>query len=577
MSHNLVDILRAHEGESRPTALDVLKRAMDERGEITDADRREAAALSGLPEATVYGVSTFYDDLVQPRGERHVLVCTGTACWASDFGEHVAGVEHELGVGRGERSEDGSVSLGETVCLGFCHTAAAVREGDVVDAGPGVVDRALAGTLRQADEPEGVSVLDEPVLLRRGSFDGLRHALESLTPEQLLERVKDADVRGRGGAGFPAGTKWEFAARAADPDRVIVVNADEGDPGSYIDKHLMERNPELLLEGMALAAYAVGASHGRILVRSEYPLSTPILRDAVERCRGQLGDFDIEVIEGAGSYVVGEETALLASLQGLRGTVSARPPFPAERGYHGKPTVVHNVETLCNIPFIALHGAEAYKALSPGATPGSKLVCLNDRFVRPGLYEVRFGTPVSEICNELGGGLRDGRSIKAVQIGGPLGGILPGWKLDTPFDFDELAAEGCMVGHGSILAFDDRTDGRALARHLLRFGAHESCGKCFPCRIGLQRAFEMVDRPGDVDRDRLEALLETLELGSLCAHGGGMPAPIRSLIAHFPEELGVAPGPEPSDDPFMRRPEERREDDPGDRPAEGPSTDGAAS
>ena len=185
------------------------------------------------------------------------------------------------------------------------------------------------------------------------------------------------------------------------------------------------------------------------------------------------------------------------------------------------------------------------------------------------MYEVRFGTPVSEICQELGGGLVDGHEIKAVQIGGPLGGILPGWKLDTPFDFDELAAEGCMVGHGGILAFDERTDMRALARHLLEFGAHESCGKCFPCRIGLQRAFEMVDRPGAVDRARLEALLETLELGSLCAHGGGMPAPIRSLIEHFPDELGLsrrrAARPSEPDDPYSRRPEERREDDPGDR------------
>jgi NADH:ubiquinone oxidoreductase subunit F (NADH-binding)/NADH:ubiquinone oxidoreductase subunit E len=541
MSRNLTDILRAHEAEPRPTALDVLKEAVEERGEITDADRREAAALSGLPEATVYGVSTFYDDLVQPRGTRHVSVCTGTACWASDFGEHVDAVCDGLGVGLGERSEDGSVSVAQTYCLGFCHSAAAVRDGDVVDAGEGAVDRALAGTVRAAQEHSYESVLDAPVLLRPGSFAGLRHALASLSPEQLIERVKDANVRGRGGAGFPAGVKWEFAARAADPDKVIVVNADEGDPGSYIDKHLMERNPELLLEGMALAAYAVGATHGRVLVRSEYPRSTPILREAVERHRAELGDFDVEVLEGAGSYVVGEETALLASLQGFRGTVSARPPFPAERGYHGKPTVVHNVETLCNIPYIALHGADAYRDLSPGATPGTKLVCLNDRFVRPGLYEVRFGTPLSEICEGLGGGLVEGHSIKALQIGGPLGGILPASKLDTPFDFDELAAEGCMVGHGSILAFDNRTDMRALARHLLEFGAHESCGKCFPCRIGLQRAFEMVDRSGDVDRDRLEALLETLELGSLCAHGGGMPAPIRSLIAHWPEELGLNP------------------------------------
>ena len=567
MSRNLTDILRAHEAEARPTALAVLKEAMDERGEVTDDDRRHAAALSGLPEATVYGVSTFYDDLVQPRGGRHVSVCTGTACWASDFGAHVAAVEEGLGLGMGERSDDGSVSLAQTVCLGFCHTAGAVRDGDVVDAGADVVDRVLAGDVRQADEPQAESVLDEPVLLASGSFAGLRHARESLTPEQLLAEVKEANVRGRGGAGFPAGTKWEFAAGAADPDRAIVVNGDEGDPGSYIDKLLMERNPELLLEGMALAGHAVGARRGYVLVRSEYPLSTPILRAAVERSRAELGDFEIEIVEGAGSYVVGEETALLASVQGFRGTVSARPPFPAERGFHGKPTVVHNVETLCNIPFIAVNGAEAYKALSPGATPGTKLVCLNDRFVRPGMYEVRFGTPVSEICSELGGGLVDGHSIKAVQIGGPLGGILPGWKLDTPFDFDELAAEGCMVGHGGILAFDDRTDMRALARHLLEFGAHESCGKCFPCRIGLQRAFEMVDRPGELDRDRLEALLETLELGSLCAHGGGMPAPIRSLIAHFSDELGIAAGPEPVDDPYLRRPEERREDDPGGRGA----------
>ena len=578
MSRNLTDILRAHEGESRPTALAVLKEAMDERGEVTDEDRRRASALSGLPEATVYGVSTFYDDLVQPRGRRHVSVCTGTACWASDFGAHVREAGDALGVAPGERSDDGERSLAATVCLGFCHSATAIREGDVVDAGPGSVERMAAGACEQAAEPESASVLDEPVLLAPGRFDGLRHALAELAPAQLLETVKAANVRGRGGAGFPAGTKWEFAARAKDPDRVIVVNGDEGDPGSYIDKLLMERNPELLLEGMALAAYAVGASMGFVFVRSEYPRSMPVLRAAVERARaaGDLGEdihgsgfsFDVEVAEGAGSYVVGEETALLASLQGFRGTVSARPPFPAERGFHGKPTVVHNVETLCNMPFIALRGAEAYAALSPGATEGTKLVCLNDRFRRPGMYEVRFGTPVAEICEQLGGGLKDDHEIKAVQIGGPLGGILPGAKLDTPFDFDELAAEGCMVGHGGILAFDERTDMRALARHLLEFGAHESCGKCFPCRIGLKRAFEMVDSAGPVDRPRLEALLETLELGSLCAHGGGMPAPIRSLIEHFPDELGLTGGEQPTvepEDPYSRRPEERRGDDPGDR------------
>jgi NADH:ubiquinone oxidoreductase subunit F (NADH-binding) len=467
-----------------------------------------------------------------------------------DFDAQVRELESGLGLRMGQRSEDGELSLGETVCLGFCHSSPSFRDGDVVDAGPGALQRVLSGTAVPAPEPEWRSVLDEPVLIRPGDWSGLRRALAELSAEQLREEVKAANLRGRGGAGFPAGLKWEFAHKAAGDEKFIVVNGDEGDPASYIDKQLMEWSPELLLEGMALAGYAVGAAHGFVYTRSEYPRSKPALEQAVARAyeSGDLGDdiygsgfsFHVHVEEGAGSYVVGEETALLNSLQGMRGTVSARPPFPAEKGYHALPTVVNNVETLCNAPFIALHGAEAYAALSPGATPGTKLVCLNERFERPGVVEVRFGTPIREICEELGGGLRDGRTIKALQIGGPLGGILPGWKLDTRFDFDELAAEGCMVGHGGILAFDDRTDMRQLAKHLLHFGAHESCGKCFPCRIGLFRGLEMVEADGPVDRAKLEELLETLEVASLCAHGSGMPAPIRSLVAHFPDELGVA-------------------------------------
>jgi NADH:ubiquinone oxidoreductase subunit F (NADH-binding) len=367
---------------------------------------------------------------------------------------------------------------------------------------------------------------------------------------ELLAEVKAANVRGRGGAGFPAGSKWEFTRQAEGEEKFVVANGDEGDPGSYIDKYLMERAPALVLEGMALAGYAVGASHGFVLCRSEYPRSKPALEAAAQAAReaGWLGsdiagsgfDFDVTVLEGAGSYVVGEETALLACIEGLRGTVSARPPFPAVRGLYGMPTVVNNTETLANVPFIALRGAEAYRRLSPGATPGSKLVCFNERFARPGVYEVRFGMSVRELCEGLAGGMVGGRGIKAVQIGGPLGGILPASRLDTLFDFEALAGEGCMVGHGGILAFDDRTDMRALARHLLRFGADESCGKCFPCRIGLRRAYEQFSSGEPIDRVRLEQLLEALELGSLCAHGGGMPAPIRSLLRHFPEELGLA-------------------------------------
>ena len=547
-SRNLTELVAR--GGPGLTALDRLKAAADAHGEITAGDVRRAAELSGLPEATVYGVATYYDDLVQPRGKRHVCVCTATGCWSADFGSHVSDLEDGLGLRVGERSADGALSLGETSCLGFCHSGPAFREGDVVDAGVGALGRVLAGETVLAPEPDWSSDLDVPVLLRRGDYSGLRRALAHSTPETFLGEVKAANLRGRGGAGYPAGSKWELTRRAAGDRKYVVVNGDEGDPGSYIDKLLLERNPELVLEGAALAGYAIGAERGLVYVRSEYPRAKAIVEAAIEAAyaAGDLGDdihgsgfsFHVSVAQGAGSYVVGEETALLASLEGLRGTVSARPPYPAERGYLGGPTSVNNVETLCSAPFVALHGAEAYAALSPGATPGTKLVCLNACFARPGVYEVRFGTTMRDICERLGGGLEGGRTLKALQIGGPLGGVLPAALLDTPFDFAPLARAGCMLGHGSVVGFDDRTDMRALARHLLRFGARESCGKCFPCRVGLQRAAELVEADGPVDTLLLEELLETLEVASLCAHGSGMPAPIRTLIEHFPDELGVS-------------------------------------
>jgi NADH-quinone oxidoreductase subunit F len=479
-----------------------------------------------------------------------VQVCTGTACFAATGDAHVSALRDGFGLELGERSEDGSLSLAETVCLGFCHSSPAVRDGALIDAGEGVVERALAGELRTAREPRWRSVLERPVLTEPGDWSGLVAALDAYTPESLLAEVKAAGVRGRGGAGFPAGEKWSFARGATGEQKFIVANGDEGDPGSYIDKQLMERNPALVLEGMALAGYAVGAEHGFVLTRSEYPLSKPALEQAVGTARalGLLGEdirgsgfnFDVTVLEGAGSYVVGEETALLACIEGLRGTVSARPPFPAVSGLFGLPTVVNNIETLANMPFVAREGAVSYAGLSPGATSGSKLVCFNERFARPGVYEVRFGSSMRELCEAVAGGMSGNRSLKALQIGGPLGGILPASLLDTLFDFDELAAVGCMVGHGGIVGFDERTDMRRLARHLLHFGAAESCGKCFPCRIGLRRAHEMFADGRAIERARLEELLEALEVGSLCAHGGGMPAPIRSLLAHFPDELGLA-------------------------------------
>ncbi len=285
VSKNLVELVRRTHERSAPTALEVLKEAVEQRGEVTDEDRRAAAAASGLPEAAVYGVSTFYDDLLAPRGRRHLRVCTGTSCFATTANAHVDELRDALGLELGERRDDGSVSLAETVCLGFCHSSPAIRDGDLIDAGDAVVERILAGGTRGASEPEWRSVLAEPVLIRPGTWSGFEHALARHTPESLLEEVKAARVRGRGGAGFPAGDKWAFARASPGEQKFIVANGDEGDPGSYIDKYLMERNPALVLEGMALAGYAVGADHGFVLTRSEYPLSKPALEQAAASAR----------------------------------------------------------------------------------------------------------------------------------------------------------------------------------------------------------------------------------------------------------------------------------------------------
>jgi formate dehydrogenase iron-sulfur subunit len=392
---------------------------------------------------------------------------------------------------------------------------------------------------------------------KHGAFAGLEKALAGMTPDEVLAEVERSQLRGRGGAGFPTATKWRLAAgnaRKAD-EAYIVCNADEGDPGSYIDKWLMERDPFAVLEGMALAGYAIGATHGFVYVRSEYPDSAPALRRAVEAARsaGLLGtrvagsafSFDVEVVEGAGSYVCGEETALLRSLEGLRGMVTARPPFPAEKGLFEKPTVVNNVETLVNVGWIVRQGGEAYAKLGIGKSRGTKAVSLNERFARPGMYEVPFGMPLRKILEDLGGGLKEGRPIKAVQVGGPLGGVLPSSLLDTPLGFDELDAVGALLGHGGVVAWDDRVDARDIAVHLFEFCDAESCGKCFPCRIGGRRGLEIAKRMKtprpraevEADVNLLAELCETMKLGSLCAHGGAIPIPIASLMLHFRGEM----------------------------------------
>ncbi|MDR3469447.1 MAG: NADH-quinone oxidoreductase subunit NuoF [Xanthobacteraceae bacterium] len=387
-----------------------------------------------------------------------------------------------------------------------------------------------------------------------GGLVGLEAAL-SIGPEAVLDRVVQSGLRGRGGAGFPTGIKWKTVAQAAGPQKYIVCNADEGDSGTFADRMLMEGDPFLLIEGMAIAGIAVGATRGFIYIRSEYPHAIAALNAATASARraGVLGQsvagskyaFDLEVRVGAGAYVCGEETALLESLEGRRGQVRAKPPLPAHRGLFGAPTVINNMLSLAAIPFIIAEGPKAYADVGFGRSRGTMPIQIAGNVKHGGLFEAAFGLTLGEIVDDIGGGTLSGRPVRAVQVGGPLGAYFPRQLFDTPFDYEAFAARDGLIGHGGVVVFDDRVDMAAQARFALEFCAIESCGKCTPCRIGSTRGVETVDRirgRHDVTANvaLLQDLCQTMKLGSLCALGGFTPYPVMSALKYFPEDFGVA-------------------------------------
>jgi formate dehydrogenase iron-sulfur subunit len=384
-----------------------------------------------------------------------------------------------------------------------------------------------------------------------GGLAGLRAAL-AMAPEAIVATVTQSGLRGRGGAGFPAGIKWKTTLAATGARKFIVANADEGDSGTFADRMLMEGDPFLLIEGMAIAGLAVGAAYGYIYIRSEYPHAVARMRKAVATARsaGLLGSdilgsghgFDLDVRVGAGAYVCGEETALLESIEGKRGQVRAKPPLPAHKGLFGCPTVVNNVLTFAAVPTILAHGAEAYATLGFGRSRGTMPIQLAGNIRHGGLFETGFGVTLGELVEEIGGGTATGRPVKAVQVGGPLGAYFPPALFDTPFDYEAFAARDGLIGHGGVVVFDDSVDMLAQARFAFEFCAIESCGKCTPCRIGSTRGVEVMDRirAGIAVRDNLllaEDLCETLRFGSLCALGGFTPYPVRSAMHHFPDDF----------------------------------------
>ena len=392
--------------------------------------------------------------------------------------------------------------------------------------------------------------------LAHQGFSAILKAIE-MGPQAVIDAVKTSGLRGRGGAGFPAGIKWQTVADTASPQKYIACNADQGDSGTFSDRIMLESDPLGLVEGMLIAGFAVGASKGYIYLRSEYPLCHSILTRAITTAReaGWLGDniqgtgfnFDIEVHLGAGSYVCGEETAMLESLEGKAGVIRYKPPLPAIAGLFGKPTVVNNVVTLASVPNIINLGADRYKGYGVNRSTGTLAFQLAGNIKRGGLVEKAFGISLRELIEDWGGGTATGRPIKAVQVGGPLGAYIPASQLDTVLDYEAFANIGAMIGHGGIVVFDDTADMAQQARFAMQFCALESCGKCTPCRIGSVRGVEVIDRIiNDENRDEnYELLLElcdTMEAASLCAMGGMTPYPVRSVLKYFAEDFASAEG-----------------------------------
>ncbi|MBO0126664.1 NADH-quinone oxidoreductase subunit NuoF [Agrobacterium sp. OT33] len=384
---------------------------------------------------------------------------------------------------------------------------------------------------------------------------GLEKAV-AMAPLDIVAQVTESGLRGRGGAGFPTGIKWKTVADAVADQKYIVCNADEGDSGTFADRMIMEGDPFVLIEGMAIAGLAVGATKGFIYTRSEYPHAIKVMEQAIEIARrnGIIGPsvlgsgraFDLEVRMGAGAYVCGEETSLLNSLEGKRGTVRAKPPLPALQGLFGKPTVVNNVISLASIPVIMDLGAAFYRDFGVGRSHGTIPIQLAGNIRHGGLYETAFGLPLGQLVNDIGGGTITGRPVKAVQVGGPLGAYFPVSLFDTIFDYEAFTAAGGLIGHAGIVVFDDTADMLHQARFALEFCAVESCGKCTPCRIGSTRGVETVDRIAlGIEREKntalLEDLCETMKFGSLCALGGFTPYPVMSALRHFPDDFAPIP------------------------------------
>ncbi|MGI9550489.1 MAG: NADH-ubiquinone oxidoreductase-F iron-sulfur binding region domain-containing protein [Aurantibacter sp.] len=516
--------------------------------ENTSKDRddqlRSIAEKFLMGPANTLGTLSFYDHFNPDHLNKKIFVCNGTACL-------VSGTQQDLRNKLNDHIND--QEIGEMCCLGRCHENSAFHYQGINYSGKDVaeIEKILTGSKNLSKDTYQVrSALKDPVLTHENDFEHYKRLFNSLLEkdvQEVLEEIKCSKLRGRGGAGFSTGDKLEACKVQQSYPKFLVCNADEGDPGSYSDRYLLEEQPHAVWFGMLIAARVIGAEHAIVYIRAEYPESIQSMESARDLWvtflsdlikENKLAPLNPKIVKGAGSYICGEESALLSSLEGQRPEVRIRPPYPTESGLFLKPTVVNNVETLANIPYILQHGAAAYKKLGTNQTPGVKLICLDGLFNQPGIVEVAMGTQLDEVIYTWGGGFK--MPVKALQIGGPLGGIVPiSQTKKLTIDYESFKSNGFDLGHASIVSIPESFPMIKYLEHLFEFTAHESCGKCAPCRIGSIRGKELIKeaQSSKASLQLLKDLLETLEQGSLCGLGKTLPLPVVNALSYFDKEL----------------------------------------
>ena len=530
----------AHRGESAP--LLAIRRFVESHGNPSPAEISEISQEVALPQAAVRGAISYYSDLHNdPVATR---VCLGTSCV-------LAGAKELMSAAR-ERT-----ACRPVYCVGFCdRSPAALRSnGRAVALGGHLpLESLLDAEFPEPSRPFIRSAAKQTIVTRRigrGDFSDLDRARSDgayetlvkarrMKPEDVLSTMERSGERGRGGGAFPTGTKWRRCAEVRSDLKYVVANGDEGDPGSFIDRVLMEDDPHAILEGMAICGHSVGAQKGIVYIRSEYPRAIERMKSAIENATaaGMLNDFAVSIFPGMGSYVCGEETALLNAIEGLRGEVRLRPPYPVVEGLFGKPTVVNNVETLVNAPWILDRGAEDYAALGTKASPGTKAICLNHGFALPGILEVEFGRGLREVIELDAGGGANGHELQAILIGGPMGSVALPTQWDVPICYDAMAERNLVLGHAGMVAIPEGTDLRAIFLHWLEFMTEESCGKCVPCRFGSRQALDVArGGAGPNVRAEINRLMDIMAQGSLCAFGQLIPGPMSQMLEYFGDRI----------------------------------------